>query len=1753
LGNSSAEFLRREGGNVTLSFKKRNSDNNSACQLACNQTGLSEIEMAFQAMLSEVSPGGQYGEYRDTARVEDRPQGVINPSAFPLSTLNDVNQLPLRSATWRNPPYNYQTKTGATAYVPIGEDGLPTHRSPTADIVIREGRQYVLVKYLNDVSDFIRLWEPQWAEALVVYHPEYEYYQWMLQNRASLSFDSLAASTEKYSDALAYSLTDYRNDPLFRPSATALRADMEARLANVGTLSGAIVSAAQMAIVSVHCGNPNFSDAQLRDCYLTKSLYGTPSTQDKEWMVYKGLYRKIKLRILADERYRFVTSAGGFNNRTIGGTRDVAANNLYAGKRRLFKEEDDINDALELDFAGEEPTIAEVEELRNRIARKRYADCGICPVGTDLVMLLNALNYENKLTAASVNLPGVSPLILTKSIVNSFSNSTALQYNWSRLNDPNPNILRFKVTTGGADMGSLVLEKRKADILWDSLVMIDCLKPTGEYSFTLRIIDVNEKVDTVRGSSTCFRLSGCTFNRVCEATPVRKEMLTFMQYLFEANRYKRSSFSIYTSTTNSPHFGVGLRSVHPRGQNWQWSFAGFATTENKSFTARMNITEGRGMVDIRPTYCDFTFQVITPGFTFDSVGFIMAVRQPSTLPASALVNSGELRVRSKGGRIFYIAMSNTCYAMFDCATSVGNNSSRPSMCCGPTPRSGVPQNNCEADIRLIARREAERDFETRKAIAVDSVRSAYTRHCLQSVQETFTLAYNDAMYAATLYYYDLSGALVKTVPPKGVRPLTNTQIVASRNHRNLRTGDPVYPSHVLTTTYSYTSYGAVAEKKSPDEGTVKYAYDFAGRSILTRNAIQAANNHASYIIYDANNRIVESGRSNFSGTWQTFKKYSDYTSTLIGKAEVTFNIYDEQSSAFAAEFSGGQKCLRNRPSYIRYQQTVGTDAYTVAYSYDVLGNVQRMAQHYPSLGLARRDAVKTADYTFDKLSGQISRIAYQAGKPDQFYHWLSYDANKRLTQVQTATSVYTPELLRDVEAKFYYYQHGPLARVEIGHEKIQGLDYAYTIQGWLKSINSYTTGNADLDMGKDGSEDGDLHAAGFAKDVTAELLNYYPDDYKKIGNEGSTFYPESPAGILNTGFSKPLFNGNIQNSMMSVWHNFDTDTRKTFAQAYSYDQANRIREAKMLFGSEAGFEAAFSEQYKMSVDYDLNGNITSLTRSGNSATLFDNLTYKYNEPDNNNRLHYIMDAGASGATDLRNQTNTSNYRYDAIGRLTADISDSISSIQYNNQSKVVSVAKSTGNATYTYDAFGRRITKTANGITEWYVNDALGNPTAIYSVNGSEVRWKEASIFGGKRIGVYKPDVALATGDVMRDSLTRGNKSYELANHIGDVLAVVSDRKLYSPDGPVAEVQAAYNYYPFGMTMPGRSMGNNEYRYGFQGMESEDNLRGENNSYTTEFRQYDPRVGRWMSVDPKAGKFANVSPYVAFLNNPNYITDPRGDEPPVSVSESSSVSLVRTMTDQEVREGSERLVTRVGETMPSRPRLVRPGTTSVGAVVIESVTGSETAAEVGTVFLPIDVPLPSLEEEGEATDEVAERRGHWATITAGVAEITEGRTVATIDWAGNLSKFGGAQLADMTATVVAQTVANYWASIENSSRLREFAGSNTGFVYYLTLAVERAGTGRQLLQASDLTTHTALSAHLFPYRDETVSRGEREAFSRVHDMIARVRRELGDEGVTRFLTSLRRGNSFDTAESISRLSGAGERAREATETRGRIR
>jgi len=80
------------------------------------------------------------------------------------------------------------------------------------------------------------------------------------------------------------------------------------------------------------------------------------------------------------------------------------------------------------------------------------------------------------------------------------------------------------------------------------------------------------------------------------------------------------------------------------------------------------------------------------------------------------------------------------------------------------------------------------------------------------------------------------------------------------------------------------------------------------------------------------------------------------------------------------------------------------------------------------------------------------------------------------------------------------------------------------------------------------------------------------------------------------------------------------------------------------------------------------------------------------------------------------------------------------------------------------------------------------------------------------------------------------------------------------------------------MLLPNRHESSNEYRYSFNGMETDKEVSGTGNSYTTQFRQYDPRLGRWKSIDPLAGKFPSMSPFVAFNNNPIYFVDPLGLE-----------------------------------------------------------------------------------------------------------------------------------------------------------------------------------------------------------------------------------------------------------------------------------
>jgi RHS repeat-associated protein len=86
-----------------------------------------------------------------------------------------------------------------------------------------------------------------------------------------------------------------------------------------------------------------------------------------------------------------------------------------------------------------------------------------------------------------------------------------------------------------------------------------------------------------------------------------------------------------------------------------------------------------------------------------------------------------------------------------------------------------------------------------------------------------------------------------------------------------------------------------------------------------------------------------------------------------------------------------------------------------------------------------------------------------------------------------------------------------------------------------------------------------------------------------------------------------------------------------------------------------------------------------------------------------------------------------------------------------------------------------------------------------------------------------------------------------------------------NPKGHKAESgqteKKALNYSTFGSLMTERTFQAGGYRYGFNSMEKDDEIKGVGNSLDFSNRIYDSRLGRFLSIDPIAADFPFVTPY----------------------------------------------------------------------------------------------------------------------------------------------------------------------------------------------------------------------------------------------------------------------------------------------------
>ena len=167
---------------------------------------------------------------------------------------------------------------------------------------------------------------------------------------------------------------------------------------------------------------------------------------------------------------------------------------------------------------------------------------------------------------------------------------------------------------------------------------------------------------------------------------------------------------------------------------------------------------------------------------------------------------------------------------------------------------------------------------------------------------------------------------------------------------------------------------------------------------------------------------------------------------------------------------------------------------------------------------------------------------------------------------------------------------------------------------------------------------------------------------------------------------------------------------------------------------------------------------------------------------------------------------------------------------------------------------------------------------ATYSLKRDVLTLEEIDIYGSSRLGLLKPNLQMYPSVSTENKDFEGKKNYELSNHLGNVLAVISDRKKGSGNvnGNYAYFDAvtisATDYYPFGMAMPGRTFNTEGYRYGFNGQERDTELG--NSFFTAEYWEYDARIGRRWNRDPVV--LAWQSPYAALDNNPIALSDPSG-------------------------------------------------------------------------------------------------------------------------------------------------------------------------------------------------------------------------------------------------------------------------------------
>ncbi|WP_337050830.1 RHS repeat-associated core domain-containing protein, partial [Elizabethkingia meningoseptica] len=300
---------------------------------------------------------------------------------------------------------------------------------------------------------------------------------------------------------------------------------------------------------------------------------------------------------------------------------------------------------------------------------------------------------------------------------------------------------------------------------------------------------------------------------------------------------------------------------------------------------------------------------------------------------------------------------------------------------------------------------------------------------------------------------------------------------------------------------------------------------------------------------------------------------------------------------------------------------------------------------------------------------------------------------------------------------------------------------------------------------------------------------------------------------INPAGTSKRYNGNIAET---DWATQSDGTLRRYS--YEYDGVNRLKAGN--YWDNSGTAAG---SYAERLNYDLNGNITGLRRTGLGAGLMDELGYSYDQAGNSNKLIRVSDASGNAAG---YPVGGNVIGYDVNGNMVNHLDKGISNIVYNYLNLPSSISAAVGNTNFVYRADGVKLKKVFGAKTTDYLDGFQYENGVLQFVPTSE--------------GYF---------DVIKNRYI-----YNYTDHLGNV------RLSYTKGASGgAEIIEENNYYPFGLKHEGynnASLANSAYKYKYQGQELQ-----ENGWYSFKWRNYIPELGRFFNIDPLSEKYSYQSHY----------------------------------------------------------------------------------------------------------------------------------------------------------------------------------------------------------------------------------------------------------------------------------------------------